>query len=84
MFNFRKKLLYVSKMRGCKENDLILGQFAEEHLLEMSDTDLKIYEQILELPDADIYDYVTGKTPVPSLLQSNVMSKLINFKIKNK
>lgn len=76
-----KKLLYQSKNRGCRETDIILGQFAEQYLSSMSEIELKEYERILQLQDVDIYDWVTKKKSLPATeLASPVMRKLLNFK----
>jgi len=62
----KKKLFHRSKFRGCKETDIILGNFAEQFLLEMSATELKIYEELLAEDDSDIYKWVNGQLPAPT------------------
>ena len=74
-----KKLLYQSCNRGCKETDLIIGQFAKIHLNKMSDEELQIFNKILQLPDTDIYDWYTRKKPVPDENKSNLMTQILNF-----
>ncbi|CAN0606490.1 unnamed protein product, partial [Ectocarpus sp. 12 AP-2014] len=54
-----KKLLYQSCNRGCKETDLIIGQFAKLNLDKMNAYELKTFEEILQMNDADIYDWYT-------------------------
>ncbi|MEE3322576.1 MAG: succinate dehydrogenase assembly factor 2, partial [Pseudomonadota bacterium] len=61
MDNRRKKLLFRSWHRGTNEMDIILGNFAEKHLAALDDTQLDAYESLLEVPDPDIYNWVTGK-----------------------
>jgi antitoxin CptB len=80
----KKKLLYQSKNRGCKETDLILGQFADCFLSQMTSTELESYTVILQQTDADIVDWITRNTEVPQELQSSVMQKLLNFNITSK
>lgn len=79
--SFAKKLLYQSKNRGCKETGIILGNFAEGFLSDMNDKDLQDFSLILANNDIDIYDWITKKTSPPAYLNSNVMMKLLNFKI---
>ncbi|WPY01457.1 Succinate dehydrogenase assembly factor [Candidatus Trichorickettsia mobilis] len=76
----RKKLLYKSKHRGCKETDLILGKFAEEFIFSMNSSELTEFAKILEQNDADIYDWCSGKT-TPSSLNSKIMHKLLEFSV---
>lgn len=78
---FVKKLLYQSKNRGYKENDLILGNFAERFLFDMNIEDLRDYANILEQNDADIYDWFTHKSKPPVKLNSKIMDKFLNFNI---
>lgn len=74
-----KKLLYRSSNRGCKETDLILGNFARHNLDNMTDDELKKFAEILALPDNDIYDYYTGKKPIASELDFKVMRQIMQF-----
>lgn len=78
-----KKLLYQSKNRGYKENDLILGKFAEKFISQMNVHLLQEFSIILSQDDADIYDWLTGKKEPPIFLGSEVMSKLIKFANSN-
>lgn len=77
--NLRKKILYQSQNRGCKETDLILGKFAEKYLEQMDMKELEIFQKILELSDADIYDWYNNKSPVPGEYDTQLMRKLLNF-----
>ncbi len=81
---FIKKLLYKSCYRGCKETDLLIGSFAKEHIGNMTDNELAEFDQILELSDADIYDWFTSKKTIPNELNSNLMQKLIKFELVKK
>jgi antitoxin CptB len=60
-----KKLSYLSWHRGTRENDLLLGRFADACLKTMTVEDLSLYETLLAHPDPDIYDWITQKQPVP-------------------
>lgn len=57
-----KRLRYRSWHRGSKETDIILGNFADDRLESLAPDMLDIYERLLEEHDADIWDWVTGKT----------------------
>jgi antitoxin CptB len=50
-----KKLYYLSNYRGCKETDLLLGNFAKTYLTQLSDAQLTDYEYLLNQADVDIY-----------------------------
>ncbi len=78
--NRRKKILYRSWYRGCKETDQIVGGYAKKYIEQMSDAELDELEEILEQNDNDIYDWLTGKKPMPEIMAKNsVMGKLKGF-----
>ena len=74
-----KKLLYQSCNRGCKETDLIIGEFAKENLSTMSNDELESFSKILDLSDADIYDWYTKKKQLPPEHFSSTMKRLMNY-----
>ncbi|MSP03670.1 MAG: succinate dehydrogenase assembly factor 2 [Acetobacteraceae bacterium] len=61
----RRRLLYRASHRGTYENDLLLGSFVASRLAEFSDVDLDVLEALLELPDVDLADYLTGRRAIP-------------------
>lgn len=62
---YKKKLFHRSKFRGCKETDIILGNYAEEFLGDMQGDELALYENFLEEDDGNIYKWVNGQLPAP-------------------
>lgn len=63
--NLLKKLKYQSWHRGTRENDLLLGPFAEAILPTLSSADLKQYQEMLDHDDADLFAWITGQSPIP-------------------
>ncbi|MDG1862795.1 MAG: succinate dehydrogenase assembly factor 2 [Yoonia sp.] len=61
-----KRLRMRSMRRGIKEMDLILSDFAERHLADMTDAGLTLYDALLEENDHDIYGWVAGQFPTPA------------------
>jgi antitoxin CptB len=76
----RKRLLFRSWHRGTRETDLILGHFAEAHLAGFDDAQLDRYEALLGCEDADLYDWVSGRTPPPAPHDHDVMRLLLAFR----
>jgi len=73
---------YRAWYRGNRETDKILGNFAREKLNGFSDKELDQFEEVLELQDVDIYDWVSGKRPVPKELQENqVFKQMLEYKL---
>lgn len=79
--NRRKRLLYQSIYRGNKENDIILGRFARAHLATFGAAELDQYEKLLEHGDNDIFDWLSGRTPVPEEEDTPVLRKLLQFRV---
>ena len=57
---YLKKLLFKASHRGTKEMDIILGNFAKKNLDSMNTDNLKLFEELLEVPDPDLYKRFTS------------------------
>ena len=60
-----KRLAMRSGRRGIKEMDLILADFAARALGGMSESELDLYEALLEESDHDLFAWVNGQTAAP-------------------
>lgn len=65
-----KRLKMRSWRRGMKEMDLILGGYADTHLLSLSDDQVDGYEELIAEPDQTLYEWVSGKEPAPVKFQA--------------
>ena len=74
-----KKLSFRAWRRGFKEADIILGNFADDKLEEMSEEDLDVFEVLLEVPDQDLYGWIIERDPTPGEFQSEIMNKLNQY-----
>ena len=79
----RKKLLFHSQHCGMKENDILLGRFAAEMIMSLSDSEIDAFESLLRETDNDIYNWVTERDPVPMRLDKAFLEKLILFNKSN-
>ncbi|MET0868871.1 MAG: succinate dehydrogenase assembly factor 2 [Pseudorhodoplanes sp.] len=75
----RRRLLFRSWHRGIRETDLILGRFADAHIGELTEAELDDYERLLEVPDHDIYGWVTGERDIPPDYQGGLLSRIAVF-----
>jgi antitoxin CptB len=60
-----RRLRMRSMRRGIKEMDLILQDFAQRRLANMSDADLALYDRLLSENDHDLYAWVAGAGQAP-------------------
>lgn len=61
----RRRLLYRATHRGTFENDLMIGGFVRANLGIFTDAELDAMEDLLELPDVDLADWLTGRRDIP-------------------
>lgn len=78
----RKRMRYRAWHRGTKESDIILGSFADAVLEGLNDAELDEFEALLDVPDPVIYDWVIGRAPLPDEKDTDLMRRLLAFKIK--
>lgn len=77
---WRKKLVFRSWHRGTRETDLILGHFADAHVPAFDEEQLEQYETLLQNPDPDLYDWMTGRSAVPDKEDTQVMRLFVSFR----
>jgi antitoxin CptB len=70
----RRRACFRAWHRGTREMDLLLGRFADAYIASLSDSDLVGFEALLELPDPDLFVWITGSErdvadSAPSILQ---------------
>ncbi|ALG71255.1 hypothetical protein VY88_02275 [Azospirillum thiophilum] len=77
--NRRKRLRFRSWHRGTREMDLLMGSFADAHVVTFDHDMLDRFEALLELGDPDLYDWMSGREPVPAEHDGDVMRLLTAF-----
>jgi antitoxin CptB len=75
----RRRLLFRSWRRGTREMDLIMGRFAEAVIGDLTDAEIAEFERLSDLPDPDIYAWLTGSEPVPDDYDHAVFRRLRDF-----
>ena len=72
----RRRILFRSWRRGMREMDLVMGRFADAHLAAMSAGELDEFERLLDLPDAKVLAWLTGRAQIPSEFDTPLLAKL--------
>ena len=62
----RRRLLYRATHRGTHETDLLVGGFVARHLSSLTPEQLDELEIVLDYPDTDLADWLTGRAPIPA------------------
>ena len=60
-----KRLRFRAWHRGTREADLMIGGFVSRTIASLTEAELDALEALLELPDVDLADWLTGRVPVP-------------------
>jgi len=78
---WRKRLQYRSWHRGCKETDLVLGRYCDAQLERMDAPAMAQFEALLDEDDAEIWAWLTDKTPCPKPEYAPLLQDLKTFSI---
>jgi antitoxin CptB len=76
----RKRLLFRCWHRGTREMDLILGRFADAEIVGLTDEELGLLEQLIEVPEPDLYAALTGNVPLAPEYASALLDRIKAFR----
>ena len=76
----RKRLLFRCWHRGTREMDLILGRFADAEIADLTGDELDQLEQLIEVPDPDLYAALTGNTPLAPEYAGGLFDRIKSFR----
>jgi len=77
-----RRLLFRATHRGTFENDLMIGGFVRAALPGLTDTDVDALEAVLEIQDALLADWLTGRVPIPAEEETPMLRRIRNFLIR--
>ena len=80
----RRRLLFRCWHRGIREMDLVLGGFADAHLASLTEAELTELERWLEVPDQQIFAWVSGMEMTPQEFDTGLFRGLRDFHRKEK
>ena len=75
----RRRLVFRAWHRGTREMDLVMGRFTEAQVAALSEDEVDDLEQLMEANDRDVFDWVSGMTPVPANYDTPVFRRLCAF-----
>ena len=75
--NRRKQLIYRANHRGIKEMDIILGGFADRHVMALGAKELDSFEAIMAEADRDLLSWFTGEQPVPAYIDRPLFDSIL-------
>lgn len=69
----RRRLLFRATHRGTHETDLLVGDFVAARLESFTDAEMDALEAVMELPDVELADWLTGRLPIPEDMESPML-----------
>jgi antitoxin CptB len=75
----RRRLLFRAWHRGSREMDLIVGPFADAWIERMSEDELDAFEQLIALPDSDLFGLIAAPNAAPEASHNVVLGRLRAF-----
>jgi antitoxin CptB len=75
----RKRLLFRAWRRGVRETDLIVGRFADVYIDRFDEAALDDFERLIEVPNAELYNWVSGEAQAPAEHDTAVLRDLKTF-----
>jgi antitoxin CptB len=75
----RRRLLFRATHRGTFENDLMIGGFVRAHLESLTEADLDALETVMEMPDTDLAEWLTGREPIPPEEDTPMLRRMRDF-----
>lgn len=72
----RRRILYRAQHRGTYENDLLIGDFVKARIASLTESELDQLEEVMEFPDAELADWLTGRKPIPPHADSTMLRRI--------
>ena len=73
----RRRLLLRAWRRGTREMDIILGGFAERHVMGLDAESLDRFEAIMAEADRDLLSWFTGELPLPGHIDGPLFEAIL-------
>ncbi|HVV95147.1 MAG TPA: succinate dehydrogenase assembly factor 2 [Hyphomicrobiales bacterium] len=75
----RRRLAYRAWHRGTREMDLVMGGFADAALAELTPAEVDAFEALIEVPDPDLFAWLTSAEPLPPAYDTPLFRRFKSF-----
>jgi antitoxin CptB len=75
----RRRILFRAWHRGTREMDLLMGRFADAAIATLGEAELADFELLIEVPDHDLFAWLSGTAAVPVNYDTVVYRRLQRF-----
>ena len=81
--DLKNKIIYRANYRGTKEMDKLLGSFTKIHINQLTDDELLLLCDLLNLDDENLYKFNQGLKLTISIKNNKVTELFKNYKYVN-
>ena len=78
--DLKNKIIYRANYRGTKEMDKLLGTFTKIYISQLSDDELPLLSDLLNLDDENLYKFNQGLQPLIEIKNNRVTELFKNYK----
>ena len=75
----RRRILFRAWHRGIREVDILMGRFADAEIGTLAEPDLAEFERLIEVPDRDLFRWITGEEDAPANYDTALLRRLKAF-----
>lgn len=75
----RRRIRVRAWRRGMREMDILMGGFVEARLATLGDDELAELEALLDMPDDEVFRWLSGAQPPPAEHDTPLLKKIIGF-----
>ena len=76
----RRKLVYVASRRSMAEMEVVLGRFLKAKRADLDDVACERLLTLLQFPDAELYDWLSGILTIPPEVDQEVLFWLSDYR----
>ena len=76
------RLRWRCTRRALLEMDLLLGEFLDKHYAELAPEQQKVFAELADMEDHDLWPMVTGKRECSDPQQAEIVAMLRNVRVK--
>ena len=81
--DLKNKIIYRANYRGTKEMDKLLGSFTKIHIDQLSDDELPLLCDLLDLDDENLYKFNQGEETTIKVIDNKVSNLFKKFNYTN-
>ena len=78
--DLKNKIIYRASYRGTKEMDKLLGSFAKMYINKLTDDELPLLSDLLNLDDEDLYKFNQGLQLTVEIKNNKITELFKNYK----